>query len=818
MAELSRYLAATPQSVTPVWPPDGIALAIVFRCGFWALPGVFIGSFFANILAFVNTDNLITIFSSIIAVFIIAAGTTLGIFLGSFLLKFRLEQRHPLKQTKDVFRLLLYGGITSSIISATIGVTTLYLWQNIPPENYFDTWLTWLISNIGGIFIITPTILTWNYTLKYYGDRQQINRNNWQKLIKNLAQKNSLYFLLELTCLLTLTKILINLTFSQAYPLEYMLMPCLVWATLRFGEFWAVNLILFISSIAIFATVNNQGIFASQDINKSLALLQSFIGVIVLTTLTLNAIVTEQKKVIQLLKKQEINLLEKSEQLETSQTELAQQNLILVQAKQEAESANWAKSEFLANMSHEIRTPLNAVLGFSVLLKKTVIDPQSRNYLNSIISSGQALLSLINDLLDLSKIEAGKLIINYEPMMLQYLVEDTVQIFFQQAQQKNIQLITQIAHNVPKLVTFDEVRFRQILLNVIGNAVKFTEEGNIKIILNAQSELDNLIRLDLIIEDSGIGIPLEQQEMIFDAFTQKEGQSTRKYGGTGLGLAITKRLTTMLGGTIKLTSIVGVGSRFHFTFPHISPLEIDDLSNLQCSLDDNFNQFDPLNILVVDDVSSNLDLIEGYFFNTHHHLMFAKDGIKAIELINLYQFDLILLDLLMPNMDGRELLDMLKSDPKNQQIPVIVITGVLLQDDDEEIIKNQSEAIIYKPLTSPQLLTAIKNILTSQNLADDRESETQINSQLLRNLPRLLAELHQERDQVWQSLHRTMINQELRKFIKKLQNWGEYYQCQILLDYALSLQDYLDRFELENLEETIKQFPNLIERLESLLI
>ncbi len=266
-------------------------------------------------------------------------------------------------------------------------------------------------------------------------------------------------------------------------------------------------------------------------------------------------------------------------------TQLEHKNQELILANQEAETANKAKSEFLANMSHEIRTPLNAVLGFSYLLEDIVTDPEGLEYLEAISSSGKNLLTLINDVLDLSRIEAGKMTLQFETVNLRKLIESIEQMFVYTAKKKQLKLAFNIEENVPYNIKIDGIRLRQNLVNLIGNALKFTEVGGVQVTISSYSSKSNQpdqIGLKIAIKDTGIGIAPSSQKKIFEAFTQHDGQSTRKYGGTGLGLSITERLTKMMGGRIELESKVDQGSTFALYFNDVSicPLELNNSPNL----------------------------------------------------------------------------------------------------------------------------------------------------------------------------------------------------------------------------------------------
>ncbi|MHC4269755.1 MAG: GAF domain-containing protein, partial [Planctomycetota bacterium] len=299
-------------------------------------------------------------------------------------------------------------------------------------------------------------------------------------------------------------------------------------------------------------------------------------------------------------------------------------------AKEEADKANQSKSVFLANMSHELRTPLNAIIGFSDILRSSISNPKHKDYFDRIRTSGGSLLTLINEILDLSKIESGKMELEYSVVSLTNMFNEIKLLFEQKTYETGVELIVNISSAIPEALLLDGKRIRQILINLLGNAVKFTEDGSITLTADCKYldyQAKSVIKLNISVADTGVGIPEDQQSNIFDAFEQVKGQSTDKYGGTGLGLAITKRIAEAMGGSLTLESVVGRGSTF---IVEIKEVEVATVSGLDTGTDENFDfkaiNFEPARVLIVDDIDYNRDLLKSYLEGYGFELNEASNG------------------------------------------------------------------------------------------------------------------------------------------------------------------------------------------------
>ncbi len=488
----------------------------------------------------------------------------------------------------------------------------------------------------------------------------------------------------------------------------------------------------------------------------------------------------------------------------------------------ELELANRAKGDFLATMSHEIRSPMNSILGFSEILSGLVTDAKQKKYLRSIRTSGKTLLTLINDIMDLSKIEAGKIELHLDSIDLENLVSEIELLFSEKIESKGLLFELNLDPDLPSSLVLDEVRIRQVIVNLIDNAIKFTDEGYIRLSLahHHSDKNRNTVDLDIQVVDTGMGIAEENHETIFESFEQQAGQDLNQYGGTGLGLTVTKLLVEKMGGEIGLTSAVGKGTSFHINLPQVrvgSELTHENTSVRPVS-------FEPATVLVVDDLKINQELLQGYLEPCNLRLIFADNGKMAVDMARRQHPDMILMDVAMPVMDGIEATRLIKEGTGTGRIPVIAITATS-KGHSEKDTRNLFDAYLKKPVSKNDLVAEMARFLdhnqdrvtveqnTSPGSVKARESDQMpapdLDRAQLAILPELVSRLEAV-DSEWRDLCRTLTINDVEAFAGRMKDLGLEYNCQFLVDWAADLAEQAADFNLVSICAGLELFPDIV--------
>ena len=489
----------------------------------------------------------------------------------------------------------------------------------------------------------------------------------------------------------------------------------------------------------------------------------------------------------------------------------------LYEAKIAAEDANKMKSEFLANMSHEIRTPLNGIVGFSSILKeKTKENTEYGEYLENIIQSSKVLLNLINDILDLSKVEAGRMVIDLHPVNLNDLIKEILAIYQLKALEKKIDIVIEMDNNMPGSLITDEKYLRQILFNLIGNAVKFTHEGSvvIKVVLIPKNEECSIVDLIVSVKDTGIGISQEELETIFEPFKQVFHKDKNKYGGTGLGLSITRRLTELLGGTITVESKFGKGSVFCISLLNIEigALISKDEINLEKSWLKTIRFKNPV-LLLAEDIHSNRQVVSGYLEALNITIIETENGEECIAAARKTCPDIILMDLQMPVMDGITAINILKTDEVFKNIPIIAFTASGMKHEKDKF-QIAPDDFLLKPVFKYDLLRLLAKYLpyeqNNEMVSPVIQDVNGLTPELIdEKLPlELQNELIQEIEPEIVKLQETLNIDEIKSFIIKLEKYGK--ENAAILDYCKQLAGYIQTFNIEKTSATLRQLSTFI--------
>ena len=498
----------------------------------------------------------------------------------------------------------------------------------------------------------------------------------------------------------------------------------------------------------------------------------------------------------------------------------------IINERDRANTANKAKSEFLANMSHEIRTPMNAILGFSEVLHSRLESEQHKQMLQSVLTSGNLLLSLINDILDLSKIEAGKLEINPEPLNFSSALDDIEQLFINKASRKGIRINRIKSSDFPAILLLDEIRIKQVLFNLVGNAVKFTQEGYVEINADFRKDPGSSDSGELRVEvtDTGIGIPESDHELIFEAFRQSTGGDTIKHDGVGLGLAISKRLIEKMNGKITLRSVVGKGTTFSLYIPDVK-FRMPEEENPESEAENSEIIFSEAELLIVDDVLLNMETIEYMLADSALRITKATSGEQALESARANKPDVMLLDIRMPGMDGYELARAFRSDPQLSGVPLIAFTASVFSVE-KLISSGLFDSYLIKPVNTSAIKTELARFLKHSihrkgKIKQYIKAGTVLPSELpegaKNNLKLFTYQFEKNIIPAWNEFGNQLILFKIEEFANLLKDLALQFNFRFIDDYAESINICLERLDLDGLTDKLKEFPLIIEQIRKLV-
>jgi signal transduction histidine kinase/ActR/RegA family two-component response regulator len=733
---LSLAYAAEAKQVSAVWPPTGIALAAILILGNRAWPGIALGALVVNKLTDASTT----------AALFISIGNTCEALLGAYLLRRFIRIDPAMQRIKDVIGLAIFGAAINTIVSSTVGITSLYLWGNAPFDRFHhpdsvpwtilvSAWQVWWIGDAMGALIVAPLLLTWSSRAPTYGKR---------------FEAAMIFGLLSIAAL-----IIYVAPFRQSVHFKFFIFPLTIWAAVRLGQKLTASAIVLVSAFAIWGALHNSQAFIGETLNERFLLMQAFMGVVSLTSLTLGAAIAERYSAVAALqnaeealrkanddletrilartqaltheiaerKNAELKLFESSKDLQDSYTKLDERvrlrtadlekaNTELQIAKAALEAANRAKDEFLAVCSHELRTPLTPILGWTRILRsQPTSDPTVKRALEVIERNVKAQGKLIEDLLDISRIVAGKLRLNLREMDLIEVIHAAVETVKPSAAAKNITL--EVKLETTDATTFgDSDRLQQVVWNLLSNAVKFTHvKGHVVLSLQCTEN-----QYEITVSDDGEGMSAEFLPHVFSRFAQADSTTTRSHGGMGLGLAIVRHIVELHGGWVKAESAgKEKGSRFTVSLPIATQAQSGDSGphyRTPLAGKEAVPYLQDMQVLVVDDEADTCEFVAAALEQWGARVATAPSAGEAIAALDRLKPDVLISDIGMPGEDGYALIRRVRSRDRSHGggIPAIALTAFARAEDRARILSEGFQMHVPKPVDPMELAAAVSQV------------------------------------------------------------------------------------------------------------
>jgi signal transduction histidine kinase/ActR/RegA family two-component response regulator len=692
---LSYQVGFATHYVVSIWPVTALNYWAVRRYGAPAIGAVFAADA-ANALFFLGVPPFVLLTS---------AGNSVAAWLAVLAERRVSSSEDIFASTRSALAFFLVGLGTISVVSALIGGIVLGIHFDLPGDAVFPLFWRWTLSDYTGGLILAPLLFT--------AGRLGLTRENKKESIAD-----------GLACLVSIGLVWI---FGRSglselyghYPTILVTMPLILWVALRSDT---PRVCLVFTLVSISALILTLG--AVSDLNDASWLaVQLYLTLVVACGYILHIVQLDRVRLLHELRR-ERNLLE--ERVAERTTELRREVELrsalaekLKQAGKRAQAASRAKSEFLANMSHEIRTPLNGMIGALQLLEETRLGPEQRDLLRISGSCGKGLLTIINDILDLSKVEAGRLEVDNAPLNIKAHASEVLDGLRTAVRKEGVRLRLETSPDLPESISSDKLRIRQILYNLVGNALKFTDKGAVTVSISIDPIKDSEVEADLVLQvrDTGSGISRDQMATVFEPFTQGHPATSTLHQGTGLGLSIVQRLARLMGGSVKMESTEGVGTTVTVRLRvGLSPVAGNVVPKQKAPTKPNQEAAGPLHILLAEDNTVNQLILEKYLKKQGHLVATAENGSRALELLSEQDFDCILMDIQMPVLDGLEATRIIRANDSgrfNPRIPIVAMTAYAMTEDRERFLQAGVSDYIAKPVDLKRLSRILDRISSS---------------------------------------------------------------------------------------------------------